>query len=94
MASDSGASLCQTRSPRWTRKLLKSLRSSSDRLARATLVSFISVLREVAAAPLPSLMLRTPLRAACTIWSCVRERLSMNRSQKTTVASYTASATL
>jgi hypothetical protein len=31
------------------------------------LVSFISDLREVAAAPLPSLMFRTPLRAACTI---------------------------
>lgn len=63
------------------------------RLARATLVSFISDFREVAAAPLPSLIFRTPLRAAWIIWSCVRERLSMNRSQKTTVASYTASAT-
>jgi hypothetical protein len=27
------------------------------------------------------------VRAACTIWSWVRERLSMNRSQKETVAS-------
>jgi hypothetical protein len=63
------------------------LSNSSDRLARATLVSSISLLRDVAAAPLPSLMLRTPLRAACTIWSWVRDRLSMNRSQNTTVAS-------
>jgi hypothetical protein len=29
-----------------------------------------------------------PLRAACTIWSTSRERLSTNRSQKETVASY------
>lgn len=63
------------------------------RLARAMLVSFISDFREVAARPLASLILRTPLRAACTIWSCVRERLSMKRSQKATVASWTATAT-
>ena len=53
-----------------------------------------AVLREVAAAPLPSLMLRTPLRAACTIWSVVRRSWARNRLQKTTVASYTADATL
>jgi len=32
-------------------------------------------------------MLRQPLRAACTIWSWVREALGTNRSQKITVAS-------
>jgi hypothetical protein len=58
------------------------------------LVSFISLLREVAAAPLPSLMLRTPLRAACTIWSLIRRSCGKKRLQKTTVASYTAAATL
>lgn len=57
-----------------------------------TLVSLISVLFDVPEATLPSSMLRTPLRAACTIWSWVRERRSMNRSQKITVASYTNSA--
>jgi hypothetical protein len=63
------------------------LASSSFKLARATLVSFISIFLEVVAAPLPSEMFRTPLRAACTIWSWVRLLLSMKRSQKTTVAS-------
>lgn len=43
--------------------------SSSEKLALVTLVSLISVFLEVAAAPLPSLVLRTPLRAAWTIWS-------------------------
>jgi hypothetical protein len=36
---------------------------------------------------LPSAMFLLPLRAACTIWSWVRERRSMKRSQKRTVAS-------
>jgi len=57
-------------------------------------VSSISLLRDVAAAPLPSLMFRTPLRAACTIWSAMRRSRAKNRRQNTTVASYTASATL
>ena len=52
-----------------------------------TLVSFTSVSLEVAEARLPSAIFCTPLRAACTIWSWVRERLSINRSQKMTVPS-------
>ena len=42
---------------------------------------------QVAAAPLPSQMLRTPLRAAWTIWSEVRRSWGRKRRQKTTVAS-------
>jgi hypothetical protein len=38
-------------------------------------------------------MLRTPLRAAWTIWSVMRRSCGKNLPQKTTVASYTASAT-
>ena len=60
---------------------------SSARLARATPISLSSVFLEVPEAMLPSAMFCRPLRAACTIWSCVRERLSMKRSQKRTVAS-------
>jgi hypothetical protein len=47
---------------------------------------------DVPDAALPSAMFCLPLREACTIWSCVRERRSMNRSQNRTVASYTISA--
>jgi hypothetical protein len=42
---------------------------------------------EVAEAKLPSAMFCTPLGAAWTIWSRVREPFSMNRLQKITVAS-------
>jgi hypothetical protein len=45
--------------------------------ARATLVNFSSNFFEVPLAWLPSAMFWTPLRAACTIWSCVRLRFSM-----------------
>lgn len=58
-----------------------------SRLARATLTSRSSVWLEVAAARLPSAMFWRPLRAACTIWSFVRERGSTKRSQNFTVAS-------
>ena len=37
---------------------------------------------------------RTPLRAACTIWSDMRRSCPKNLRQNTTVASYTACATL
>jgi hypothetical protein len=41
----------------------------------------------VAAARLPSATFWRPLRAACTIWSTVRERGSRKRAQNFTVAS-------
>jgi len=61
-------------------------------LARATLVSLSSVSLEVPLAWLPSRMFCLPERAACTIWSRVRERLSTKRSQKRTVPSKTMRA--
>jgi hypothetical protein len=42
---------------------------------------------EVPEATLPSAMFCLQLLAACTIWSWVRERRSISRLQKTTVAS-------
>jgi hypothetical protein len=50
-------------------------------LERATLSRRNSVCEEVAAARLPSARFWRPLRAACTIWSTVRERGSRNFSQ-------------
>jgi len=51
------------------------------------LVSLISLSFEVADAMLPSMMFCLPDRAAWTIWSRVRLRLSTKRSQNQTVAS-------
>ena len=56
-------------------------------VARATLVSLSSDFFEVPEAWLPSAMFCTPLRAACTIWSWVRLRRSMQRLQNRTVTS-------
>ncbi len=66
--------------------------SNSSRLARATLMSFISPSFEVPETWLPSRIFCFPERAACTIWSTVRSRLFINRSQKQTVASKTTLA--
>ena len=57
--------------------------------ARATFVSLISVSFDVPLARLPSRMFCLPDLAAWTIWSWVRLRGLMNRSQKRTVASKT-----
>ena len=54
---------------------------------RATFINRSSVCDEVAEARLPSAMFCLPERAACTIWSTVRERRSRNLSQNQTVAS-------
>ena len=52
--------------------------------------SFSSIFLDVPLTWLPSAMFLLPLRAACTIWSWVRDFGSMNRSQNFTVASYTS----
>ena len=51
------------------------------------LVSLSSASLEVPEMRLPSAMFLLPLRAACTIWSWVRDLMLMTRSQKRTVAS-------
>jgi hypothetical protein len=61
-------------------------------LARATPTSFNSSFFDVPLTWLPSAMFLFPLRAACTIWSRVRERGSIKRLQNTTVASCIISA--
>jgi hypothetical protein len=53
----------------------------------ATFTRRSSVCEEVAEQRLPSAMFCRPERAACTIWSTVRERGSTKRSQNQTVAS-------
>ena len=50
-------------------------------------VSFSSIFFDTAESTLPSCRFWQPLRAACTIWSCVRLRRSTNLSQKRTVTS-------
>jgi hypothetical protein len=49
---------------------------------RATFVSFSSVFFDVAEATLPSARFCFPLRAACTIWSWLRDRRSMTGRRK------------
>jgi len=62
------------------------------RLARAILVSLISVSLDVLLARLPSRIFCLPERAAWIIWSWVRLRLPMKRSQKQVVAAKTIRA--